>query len=91
VRNLIAEDVREKKLRVAMADEFAKIQDASTIDNYLAGTTQSSKQERGMFQRVSGQEEIDPTVPQSSRTGPAPHKLPNGMKPGAPPATPLFR
>jgi parvulin-like peptidyl-prolyl isomerase len=41
VRDLIAEDIREKKLRLAMASYFDKLQDAATVDNYLAGTSRS--------------------------------------------------
>ena len=92
VRQLIAEDIREKKLRVAMADEFAKIQDAAMIDNYLAGTTQTPNQaERNLFKRASAEEEIDPTVPSTSRTGPAQTRLPTGMKPSAAPTMPLLK
>jgi parvulin-like peptidyl-prolyl isomerase len=41
VRDEIHKDIREKKLRMAMADHFVKLQDEATIDNFLAGTTQS--------------------------------------------------
>jgi parvulin-like peptidyl-prolyl isomerase len=41
VREEIANDVREKKLRVAMASYFDQLQQAATIDNLLAGTTRS--------------------------------------------------
>ncbi len=79
-------------MRVAMADEFTKIQDSATIDNYLAGTTQSSKQdERGMFQRTSAEVEVDPTVPASSRSGPVPGRMPAGMRPNASPTAPLLK
>jgi parvulin-like peptidyl-prolyl isomerase len=36
VRDLIYEEVREKKLRLAMAEYFQRLQDTSTVDNYLA-------------------------------------------------------
>jgi parvulin-like peptidyl-prolyl isomerase len=93
VKHIIAEDVRDKKMRVAIADEFAKLQDAATIDNFLANTTQSPKQdERNMFQRVNAEAPIDPTVPRSGYSGPAPSKLPTGMSPAkASPTTPLLR
>ena len=92
VRQNILEDLREKKLRLAMADEFAKIQDAATIDNYLAGTTQSSKQQQSnLFQRVNVEQEVDPTVPKSSRSGLVPAQVPAGMKQSAQPTTPLLR
>jgi parvulin-like peptidyl-prolyl isomerase len=44
VRDLIYEDVREKKISINMANLFQKLKDDATIDNYLAGTSQSSKQ-----------------------------------------------
>ena len=43
VRDLIIEDIREKKIRKAMAQLFGHLQENATIDNYLAGTTQSPK------------------------------------------------
>ena len=43
VRNDIYEDLLEKKLRLAMAECFEKLQESATIDNYLAGTSQSPK------------------------------------------------
>jgi parvulin-like peptidyl-prolyl isomerase len=41
VRQVIENDIFEKKQRIAMAEVFAQLQDAATIDNFLAGTTQS--------------------------------------------------
>jgi parvulin-like peptidyl-prolyl isomerase len=41
VKDILVEDIREKKLRLAMADYFDKLRAAATIDNFLAGTTQS--------------------------------------------------
>jgi len=41
VRDELVKDLQEKKLRLAMADEFQRLQDAAQIDNFLAGTTQS--------------------------------------------------
>ena len=43
VRELIHEDLHEKRLRLAMAEYFRNLRDRATIDNYLAGTTQSPK------------------------------------------------
>jgi len=40
VRGELYADIHEKKLRVAMADYFQKLQESATIDNYLAGTVQ---------------------------------------------------
>jgi parvulin-like peptidyl-prolyl isomerase len=41
VRQEIHKDVYEKKLRLAMAECFEQLQDAATIDNFLAGSSQS--------------------------------------------------
>ncbi len=43
VRDLLYEDIHEKKLRLAMAEYFEQLQQSATIDNFLAGTTQSPK------------------------------------------------
>jgi len=40
VRDEIYADIHEKKLRLAMADYFQRLQEGATIDNYLAGTVQ---------------------------------------------------
>lgn len=45
VRQLIFEDIREKKLRAAMAKYFQQLQENATIDNYLAGTSQSPQKD----------------------------------------------
>jgi len=44
VRDEIYKDLHEKKLRLAMAECFEQLQDAATIDNYLAGTSKSPKE-----------------------------------------------
>ncbi len=41
VRDLLYRDIHEKKLRLVMADTFDAIEQRATIDNYLAGTSQS--------------------------------------------------
>ncbi|MEA1951849.1 MAG: peptidylprolyl isomerase, partial [Planctomycetota bacterium] len=51
VRELIVQDIREKKTRKAMAHLFGRLQEKATIDNYLAGTTQSPR--RSSQPRVS--------------------------------------
>lgn len=43
VRDLIEEDIHEKKLQVAMADTFEQLSAAATVDNYLAGESRSPK------------------------------------------------
>jgi parvulin-like peptidyl-prolyl isomerase len=41
VRDILYQDIFEKKLRIAMNDKFTEIHDKARIDNYLAGTSQS--------------------------------------------------
>ena len=41
VRQLIEEDIREKKQRFAMARKFEELKDRARIDNWLAGTMQT--------------------------------------------------
>jgi parvulin-like peptidyl-prolyl isomerase len=43
VKNLLYDDIHEKKIRLAMAEEFNRLRESAQIDNYLAGTTQSPK------------------------------------------------
>jgi parvulin-like peptidyl-prolyl isomerase len=40
VRDLIYQDLHEKKLRLAMADKLDHLKESAQIDNYLAGTVQ---------------------------------------------------
>ena len=41
VKKAIYDDLNEKKMRVAMTQEFAALEEKAQIDNYLAGTMQS--------------------------------------------------
>ena len=43
VRDLILQDITEKKVHMAMGTIFRQIQEEATIDNYLANTSQSPK------------------------------------------------
>ena len=43
VKDELAKDIREKKLRLAMAKEFDHLKDSAQIDNFLAGTSQTAK------------------------------------------------
>jgi len=43
VRDVLQQDILEKKTRLAMADLFESLQENATIDNYLAGTTRLPK------------------------------------------------
>jgi len=40
VKDELQKDLREKKLRIAMAQEFDRLQDTAQIDNFLAGSSQ---------------------------------------------------
>lgn len=44
VRSELVADLHEKKLRLAMAQEFDRLKISAQIDNFLAGTTQAGKQ-----------------------------------------------
>ena len=44
VKKAIYDDLREKKMRVAMTSEFANLEDKAHIDNYLAGTMKTPSQ-----------------------------------------------
>ena len=41
VRDLIYQDICEKKQRLSMGDYFEHLQETATVDNYLAGTSKS--------------------------------------------------
>jgi len=43
VRDMLHQDILEKKTRLAMAEYFESLQENATIDNFLAGTTRSPK------------------------------------------------
>jgi parvulin-like peptidyl-prolyl isomerase len=49
VRDRLFADILEKKQRMAMADTFDKIKADATIDNYLAGTSQSPDREKELL------------------------------------------
>ena len=44
VEQMIHRDILEKKLRLAMGQEYESIKERARIDNFLAGTSQSPKQ-----------------------------------------------
>jgi len=43
VRDILYQDISEKKVRLAMAQCFQQLQDNAAVDNYLAGTSRSPK------------------------------------------------
>ena len=44
VREELEKDLREKKLRLAMAQQFDRLKESAQIDNFLAGTVQPGRQ-----------------------------------------------
>lgn len=47
VRDLIRDDVHEKKLRLAMSEHFQRLQDEASIENFLSGTRRSPRRADG--------------------------------------------
>ena len=43
VKDELYKDIHEKKLRIAMADEFDRLKMSARIDNFLAGTSQAGR------------------------------------------------
>ncbi|HRX78855.1 MAG TPA: peptidylprolyl isomerase [Pirellulaceae bacterium] len=43
VKGELYKDIHEKKLRIAMADEFDRLKESAQVDNFLAGTSQSGR------------------------------------------------
>lgn len=61
VRDILRQDLFEKKLRIAMAETYDQVRQRARIDNYLAGTSQappgkqaSSKRRDGSVRQTSG-------------------------------------
>lgn len=46
VRKELVKDLREKKLRLAMSEQFEQLQDDAAIENYLIGSLQSPRKEQ---------------------------------------------
>jgi len=44
VKDILGEDLKEKKLRIAMARKFSQLRESAQIDNMLTGTSQAGKQ-----------------------------------------------
>ncbi|MBX3413594.1 MAG: peptidylprolyl isomerase [Pirellulales bacterium] len=61
VREELFTDLREKKMRISMADYFARLKETAQIDNYIAGTTQSGV-------RNNEKMKLDPAIRKASAT-----------------------
>ena len=57
VRDLLADDIREKKTHLAMGEFFEQLQDNATIDNVLAGTSRSPRNKQVSPQQPQQQRE----------------------------------
>ena len=82
VRNDIYEDIHEKKLRLAMAQEFDRMKDEAGIDNFLAGTSHAPQKKNQTTVSRSGSKMggVDPgAVPAAFET--------TGLLPRTPPTT----
>jgi parvulin-like peptidyl-prolyl isomerase len=79
VKELIAQDLRDKKLRIAMSREYDRLMETAQIDNYLAGTTQSGKRppSSGGLRPAAGQPQLE-QLPGSARS---PAAVPQGARP----------
>jgi parvulin-like peptidyl-prolyl isomerase len=53
VRQELVEDIREKKIRLAMSVEFDRLRESAQIENFLAGTFQSPSQQNASTKPAS--------------------------------------
>ncbi|HEY2841552.1 MAG TPA: peptidylprolyl isomerase [Pirellulales bacterium] len=79
-------DIHEKKLRLAMGKEFEAIQEAGDVDNYLAGTSRSSRSAMEIFRKkpTDGSDPAMTTAPRSGgspKMGPPRQSLPGAVQP----------
>jgi len=77
VEGLLREDIRDKKLRLAMNAEYSRLRDGAELDNYLTQTSQSPKRTR------EGAETIQ-LGPRPERVAEAPRAGSNQPAPAAP-------
>jgi parvulin-like peptidyl-prolyl isomerase len=63
VRDELSKDILEKKTRLKMAQEFDRLKETAQIDNFLAGTSQSGKQQPPAIGKNSPPGAQPPQVP----------------------------
>ncbi|MBX7166773.1 MAG: peptidyl-prolyl cis-trans isomerase [Pirellulales bacterium] len=89
VRELLQEDIQEKKTRLAMAEMFDQLQQEAQVDNMLAGTSQSPYD---ALQNPLGPAPAEPRTARAARAGtamtPAANTRPATPPGGAPAAAP---
>jgi parvulin-like peptidyl-prolyl isomerase len=71
VRNVLYQDIFEKKLRMAMATKFEEIRSRARIDNFLAGTSQAPERVKPDGQQPTPR--VDPAVRPTSGSPSPPH------------------
>jgi parvulin-like peptidyl-prolyl isomerase len=64
VRDVLHQDIYEKKLRMSMAAKFEEIREKARIDNYLAGTSQAPERVKANASQSAPQ--VDTSVRQTS-------------------------
>jgi parvulin-like peptidyl-prolyl isomerase len=79
-------DIHEKKLRMAMGKEFDAIQESAEVDNYLSGTSRSSRSAMEMFRKkpTDGSDPAmtkSPQGPGAPRMGPPRPQSPGTVQP----------
>jgi parvulin-like peptidyl-prolyl isomerase len=62
VRDILARDIYEKKLRIAMSERFEAIREEARIDNYLAGTSQAPSDRTAKKNGVVQDPAVQPTA-----------------------------
>lgn len=66
VRDILMQDILEKKMRVAMGQRYDEIHKHARIDNYLAGTTQAPPEEKPRDRRAGTAPRRDTAVQPAS-------------------------
>jgi parvulin-like peptidyl-prolyl isomerase len=74
VEGLMKEDIHDKKLRMAMNTEYARLRDSAELDNYLTQTSQSPKRAREGSEMIKVGPRADRVVegPRAGSNQPAP-------------------
>lgn len=75
VKEELQKDIHEKKLRIAMAEEFDRLKEGAQIDNFLAGTSQpgaKAEKQAARPRTPSARPAAGPAVQRASATVPAP-------------------
>ncbi len=63
VKNELYAELQEKKLRIAMAEEFDRLRESAQIDNFLAGTSQAGTRSAGRAAQAGFVQPADSQAP----------------------------